>query len=167
MADIPDGVLQVMESSIRLLSGPDLTLDILRSIKTPIEDLREGRITQKQAAAAVATVHPGLGKIVRDWGSFASNIIMAFATAMIALIAWREHEFSNRAAEDIAVEAFESVYLQPQPEIPQRSFTNRPIETPGNSHRDLRSVTGDGKAKLNRSQRRAAAAKDRAKRRRG
>ena len=166
VAVVPDGMLEVLERGIKLFSGPDFTLEVLRAFEVAVEDLRAGRKTAAQTEKRLAEVHKGLSREFREWSTWGFNLISAMA-AVAALVVALQSQPSNRTVDEAAVDGFESVYEQVQVVSP----LSRPISqsTPSASsypeHRLASPIANrDRPTSSNRAQRRAAASKAKKKR---
>ena len=165
MAVVPDGVLEVMDRGIKLFSGPDFTLDVLRAFQATVEDLRSGTTTPAEAEQGLAQVHRGLAQEFREWSAWGFNFVSAMAAAA-ALVVALQSQPSNRTVDEVAIEGFESVYEQVQPQrqrvptSPRSDFASpeQPRTVSAAAQPTNRPVVA------NRAARRAAAAKAKKKR---
>lgn len=159
MAQAPQGVMDILTDGIKVFSGPDFTLEVLRLLEMQVEDLRAGRVTSKEAAEKLSEAHPALGDQFFKWANLGVNFIIAMAAVAAAVFAWQAQPNSNRSVEEVAVEEFQSTYDAPQADMrwPRGSALGR-----SESSNASPSVPAPAAAqKPNRKQRRAAKARAR------
>jgi hypothetical protein len=127
---VPDGVMDILERGIRIFSGPDFTVEVLRALQMAVEDLRSGAKTPEQAESSLAAHHLGLAQEFRAWWNCGANTVQAMATVAAAVFTFLTYQNSNRTLEEVAVEAFEEIYVQPQVDTRiSNSWTDRPRPT--------------------------------------
>ncbi|WP_333828301.1 hypothetical protein [Pararhodobacter sp.] len=107
--------MQILADGIKLFSGPDFTADTLRQLGLIVQDLRSGRVTRSQAVAAAEKISPSLGKDFREWANLGINFVIAMASVASAVFVWLQTPGQNRTVDEIAIDAFESIYQEPQP----------------------------------------------------
>lgn len=64
IGSIPDGIFDFIEGAVRVLAGPQRTVDELRTLALILEDARAGAITQEEAISRVEENVPGLRRII-------------------------------------------------------------------------------------------------------
>lgn len=146
----------VLQNAIRLFSGPDFTKETLEAFGLIVEDLRAGKVTLPKAVARAEKLGPSFGKEFREWVSLGANIVIAMGTVAAAVIGYLALDRSNRTLEDVAVEAFEQTYVEPQLDVRPKLTWQNHLSRPEAAHSDFVPSTSNG---LNRKHRRAAAAK--------
>jgi len=66
MGRIPDGLFDFIDSTIRVLAGPQQSVDGLRRLQLVIEDARRTKADPRQVVAAVEEQIPSLGGLIHQ-----------------------------------------------------------------------------------------------------
>jgi hypothetical protein len=85
MADIPDGLYNVVNNTINLLKGPDISVQRLKTLKRFVTDLRDKELTKEQLSKTITKEAPELSSIV-DALPKTRNELYAFLAVLISLI---------------------------------------------------------------------------------
>lgn len=150
IALVPDGMMRAVQNGIALLSGPDVTAEVLKQVGMLVADLRSGKKSIAEAKKTADAIHPEFGLHFREVTSWGAGILTMFLTLWMAVVQWMDRPGQNRTVNEVAVEAFESAYQQDQPLFHQKPPSSQGLGV--NSKIDPEPH--------NRKERRAAAAKN-------
>ncbi|WP_317938184.1 hypothetical protein [Sulfitobacter pontiacus] len=118
-ASIPDQIIRVIENGIQVFKADDFTIDVLRALNIAVEDLRSGK---KPTPAIIGQLHkssPSIANEFRQWANLGVNIVIAMAAVATAVFTWMQTPGQNRTVDEVAIDALESMYQEPQPIISQ------------------------------------------------
>lgn len=115
MASVLEGVMNVAEETIELISGPAWSHKVLSEIRGIVLDLRAGQISQHEAIEKAAAIDPLAGQTLRSWLSI--GIPFALLLLEVLQMAWSRADIeANRqtaARREVQVErmieAFEGI----------------------------------------------------------
>lgn len=162
MGSVPDGFIQILDRTVRLFSGPDITKDVFETIGLAVEDLRAGH--QAKAVAAVHAIlekNPKAGMLVKDWLGHGIAFAALMLSVAVAIKDWQEQPATNMTVENVVETTINHYYTHPPGFAMERpQICQDPVREPLFSERAQRKP-----AQKNRKQRRAEKAQERRNRR--
>ena len=162
MGSVPDGFMQILDRTVRLFSGPDITKDVFETIGLAVEDLRAGH--QAKAVAAVDAIlekNPKAGMLVKDWLGHGIAFAALMLSVAVAIKDWKEQPATNMTVENVVETTINHYYTHPPDFAMERpQICQDPVREPLFSERAQRKP-----AQKNRKQRRAEKAQERRNRR--
>lgn len=161
-ATVPEGVMEIIDDAIRLVSGPDFTKDLFEAIGIAVEDVRHGRASPKEAASRIARISPAAGDQFYKWSMWGMAFIGMMFTILTYLDSHKAQPHSNMSAEEVVESAAEDFYRsQPRP---VRNATARQPPVKVAPHDRSANVNANGHSpQKNRHQRRVETAAKRRK----
>lgn len=88
-ARLVDGSFSVVESTLKLISGPDITRAMVAQLERIAKRAAAGEITIDEAATQASKINPLWGKLFDRTGS-TLNVITGIVSACLAYAAWAE-----------------------------------------------------------------------------
>lgn len=127
---IIDGVLDVLDQTIRVVRGSDFTVRTLRAMRLAVEDVRSGAATPIEASKRRLQIQwPEVADLFRRWASLAN--VANLATILTACLAVSQCVFewdsraSNMRVENAAIEEFNKFLDDDQPLLGQPLRTGK------------------------------------------
>jgi hypothetical protein len=91
-AKLSEGVFNLEEETIRVLSAPDFTHAMLRQAKRVADDVISGRIDENDGTKAFVAISPKFRKLISKAGRFAYKAAMLIATLVAAYYNYMQYE---------------------------------------------------------------------------
>lgn len=127
---IPDGLFDFIGNTIRVLAGPEQTVDALQRLQVIVEDARQQGIDPRQFADAVEKQVPELGSLVRqlliprtagDFYTFLSFLVAAIL--LVLSLKQQSPSVTNINIEERVTEVIENCWQdnlleEPPPDFP-------------------------------------------------
>ena len=98
MANIVDGVFDASENALKLLQGPQITVDVLRAFSELLERAHENTITPDELQTEAEKLNPELGKAVAEIRKRPDFLIVA---TVLLIAAVRSCDFSLETKVDL------------------------------------------------------------------
>ena len=112
-AELPEGTFSVINDTIEVLAGPQLTVERMRNVQTILEAARRENLTTDEIASQVEDEEPGLGELLRKYAGLGNALIQILLATLQILIALNTDTASR---EDVARAIDEAVEMCRKPE---------------------------------------------------
>jgi hypothetical protein len=100
-AEVSDGIFRVTNDAIEVISGSDITVDMLRRFTNLVNDVREGKLSPEAAEQQAQAISPKLARLIPDWQAANWIAILSLLANLIALYL----TYSNNKSSDVASQA--------------------------------------------------------------